>query len=1067
MSDADRLYQLLSATFHADTATRSHAEEQLKQLHSSPGFLPLLLQILSADSADGAVRQAAAVYFKNRVKKDWDPSSEETNLISETDRDTIHSNVLPALVQAPASLRSLLTPALASILTRDFPDHWPSYLPQLGSLIHSQDPQSVHGALMALRETIRVYQWRVSSKRAPLVALVNETFPTILSLGQSLVPSLLTGPSAEMLTLIFKTYFGSVQYDMSEAQQDPERITLWTTLMLQVIRQEDPASHQLPALLTATASPEALGAEEEREASSLWKAKKWAMHCLNRLFTRYGNPALLGTHSKRYEGFAKWFSTHIAPSVLETYVGLIESRVWLSARCNCLLSLFLGDAIKYGDTWALLKPHTMTLVSNLIHPRLSHSARDAALWAEDPIDYVHKRIDPLEDFRTPLSAALNLLTDLARDRNKATFLPILGYINERLLAYSSSAQSLDHVYGKDGALCMIGAMAGLTLRKKSPVRAQMEEFLLTHVIPEFTSPHGFMRARACEVMSHFAGLNFSQPDRQSHILQATLQCLHDSEIPVRIQASLALRPLIGMEEVQEVMVPQLPGIMQELLSLANRVDADTLSGVMEEFVEAYAEELSPLAVQLCQELRDTFLRLLADVPLAGGPEVSLSEGDINAMGEKTMAAMGVLKTIGTLVLSLENGSPETMQQMEDALLPVISFTLERRLVDLYDEVFEIVDCCTLAAKNVSPGLWRIFDLTHQVILEDHGTGLEYVDEMLPSLDNFINYGAQAIKEDLGRQQQFVSIINTILQGEYAGETDRVCACKLMERMMLNMPGAIDQLIPHFLDIISPILLAPPSEDSKKGGARTKALRVHGLEILLNALFYNASLTLRYLQSKDPQIITSLFSLWFQSLSDFTRVHDKKISILSLCSLLESAGPELSSLPPSIASSLPDLLSALALLLQSLPKALEGRERLSDLYGDGSGEGESDDLIEDGSFDDSYEIDENADEDGDVAGEDDEYLEFLAQHAAKMNGETADGDWEDADEGDEEDEEDDGLGEELLFETPLDAIDPYVRVRGVLESLEAHKPQIYSALTAQVTPEQREILTDAVSRGATA
>lgn len=1005
------------------------------------------------------------MYFKNRVKSDWDPSPDQPPSIPDTDRATIHSNILQALVQAPTSLRPLLLPALSSILSRDFPDHWPSYLPQLASLIHSQDPQSIHGALMALRETVRVYQWRAASSRGPLIALVNETFPTILSLGQSLVPSLMTtnNPSAEMLTLIFKTYFGSIQYDLSNDQQIPDSITPWTSLMLQVICQEDPAAQPLPSLLTATASPEALGLEEDREAAHVWKAKKWAMHCLNRLFTRYGNPALLGNHSKRYEAFAQWFSAHIAPSVLKTYMDLVESRTWLSGRCSCLLALFLGDAIKYKDTWSLLKPHTMTLVTHLIHPTLSHTARDAALWEEDPVEYVHKHIDPLEDFRSPVSASLNLLTDLARDRGKATLLPILGYINERLMeCSSSSALTLDQVYSKDGALCMIGAVAGLTLRKKSPVRGQMEEFLLTHVLPEFTSSHGFMRARACEVMAQFTGITFSQPDRRSHILQATLQCLHDPQVPVRVQAAMALRPLVGMEEIQSVMVPQLPAIMKELLALANHVDADTLSAVMEEFVEAYAEELTPLAVQLCQELRETFLRLLSDMPHLGRSEANLSEDDIDAMGEKTMAAMGVLKTIGTLVLSLESGTPEMMQQLEEALLPVITCTLEHRMVDLYDEVFEIVDCCTLSAKAVSPGLWRVFDLTYQVILEEQGTGVDYVDEMLPSLDHFISYGAQVIQADQGRQQQLVSIINAILQGEHTGEGDRVCACKLMERMMLSLPGALDQVIPHFLDLAIPLLFPHPrsSGEEKVEGERTtsKVLRVHALEILLNALYYNAPLTLSYLQSKDPQIIGSLFALWFQSLDDLSRVHDKKLAILSLCSILASSGPDPSSLPPALASSLPDVLSALALLLQSLPKAMEARQRLSDLYGDGGDEDLSG--LEGESFEDSYETEEG-DEDGDVAGEDNEYLEFLAQEAAKLNGEApadgADG-WEDTDDG-----EDEGLEEELLFETPLDQIDPYIRVRELLETLEAQKPQVYSALTSQVTPEQRQILADAVSR----
>jgi hypothetical protein len=40
----------------------------------------------------------------------------------------------------------------------------------------------------------------------------------------------------------------------------------------------------------------------------------------------------------------------------------------------------------------------------------------------------------------------------------------------------------------------------------------------------------------------------------------------------------------------------------ELLNLTNEIDADVLSTVMEEFVEVFAEQLVPFAVQLCTQL---------------------------------------------------------------------------------------------------------------------------------------------------------------------------------------------------------------------------------------------------------------------------------------------------------------------------------------------------------------------------------------------------------------------------------------------------------------------------------
>lgn len=35
------------------------------------------------------------------------------------------------------------------------------------------------------------------------------------------------------------------------------------------------------------------------------------------------------------------------------------------------------------------------------------------------------------------------------------------------------------------------------------------------------------------------------------------------------------------------------------------------------------------------------------------------------------------------------------------------------LVDLYNEIFEIIDSCTFTAKSISPSMWQAFVLIHK------------------------------------------------------------------------------------------------------------------------------------------------------------------------------------------------------------------------------------------------------------------------------------------------------------------------------------------------------------------
>ena len=61
--------------------------------------------------------------------------------------------------------------------------------------------------------------------------------------------------------------------------------------------------------------------------------------------------------------------------------------------------------------------------------------------------------------------------------------------------------------------------------------------------------------------------------------------------------------------------------------------------------------------------------------VVGDGNLEPSELDIS---DKTMAASGVLKTITTVLLSLES-TPDLLSRLENALLPVLTYTLENTI----------------------------------------------------------------------------------------------------------------------------------------------------------------------------------------------------------------------------------------------------------------------------------------------------------------------------------------------------------------------------------------------------
>lgn len=611
--------------------------------------------------------------------------------------------------------------------------------------------------------------------------------------------------------------------------------------------------------------------------------------------------------------------------------------------------------------WTLLKPHTETLVSHVLFPLLCQTDEDIELFEDDPQEYLHRKLNFYEEVSAPDVAATNFLTTLTKNRRKQTFM-ILNFINNIVNKYEAAPDDQKNPREKEGALRMIGTLSSVILGKKSPIADQVEYFFVRHVFPEFRSPHGFLRARACDTLERFEQLDFKDPNNLIIIYRNILESMADPDLPVRVEAALALQPLIRHDIIRTSMQQNIPQVMQQLLKLANEVDVDALTNVMEDFVEVFSNELTPFAVALSEQLRDTYLRIVRELLEKNqGRDDDDQFGDF--LDDKSITALGVLQTIGTLILTLES-TPDVLLHLETILMPVITITLQNKLYDLYNEVFEIIDSCTFAAKSISPTMWQAFELIHQTFK----AGAElYLEDMLPALENFVAYGAEALKTSRPHLEAIVDMVRTIFTDEKVGGVDRICGCKLAEIVMLSLRGHVDEFIPEFIQLSMSVLL----NDEPK----VKSYRIHLMEMVINTLYYNPRLAIHVLESQGWT--NKFFSLWFSSIDNFTRVHDKKLSIAAITSLLSLRAEEV---PTSVQQGWPRLLQGVVRLFQTLPAALKNREeaKRSDDFALGN---DYDDDEEDDEWEGGNDWNNDADEEPDVKDESAAYLEFLNEEVS--------------------------------------------------------------------------------------
>ena len=1013
-----------------------------------------MMQIIGSGNVDASTRHAATIYFKNWIKRSWDESK------NESEKAEIRKNYLPLIVHSPHQIQTQLTTGLHNILHNDYPEKWPNALEEIDGYLKHQDQAVVGCGLLALYELVNVFKWKTKDNRVPLTRAIRVSFGRMAEIATQLLKLDPAVPESQhgalMLKTIFKTYHSAIVYELPKALQEQQALILWCTLFAQAI--EKPF-------------PEQWNSKDNDELRQMgwWKAKKWAYRSLYRLSSRYGNPALETFSDSSFKAFAKVFMDQFAPAMLKMVMGQTEKLIagqTMPSRVSHLLLSFLVDGIKHKVTWNLMKPHTEILVTRLIFPMLCFTEADQELWEDDPNEFIQKKLDPMQDYSSPVAAAHNLLIDMVTERFKTTFFPVLQFINQ-ILSTSKDPSQLD------GALSMLSDMAGAIMSKKSSVKSQVGSVLSQFVLPHMQSASPFLRMRACNVIQTFCdtdsgddivldGFGEDPLAGWTVVFERAVNLMAPQEsIPVRVYAALLLERLISRDGLRDRVAPHVGLMMQSLLQITRDIDLEVLTVVMERLVEVYPAEVAPFSIELCASLRDTFLKLMSEYQsLIAEDTAEATETDFfadNGTTDKLMTAMGLVKTMATLILTVQTtkstqSSPSKKQpidynstqqqllsQMEATVLPCIVFVLQNKLEDMYDEMFEMFDCLQYQQERISPALWQVFELIYTLFKNG---GFDFMEELFPVLDNYISYGKSDIAQRQDLQDKFADMIQSLLVQREDSDS-AIMSFKLMESMLMHLRVSVDRFVPVFLQLAF----------ERMANTKPTSLHVHCLEVVVNCIWYNPLMTLTLLNQAGKT--QEFFALWLGSTSKLTRVHDKKLSVVALLTLFQESAKHWDQIG-DLKQGYGQLMKLMLDLLATLPKAEQERKELEEMYGGGVSDDDDDefDVNDQSDNEDEFEEDfsgELLEDDEDVPDEEAEYLNYLNGHA---NGAGA-----------EDDSSEDGweeeLGEELYFESPLDDVNVYQQFQHTMAQL-AQQP-IYAVLTSQLTPQDQQVANEVIQK----
>ncbi|POO04191.1 Coatomer beta subunit [Trema orientale] len=1010
--DLQSLSVVLQAALSPNPDERKAAEQSLNQFQYTPQHLVRLLQIIVDNNSDMAVRQVASIHFKNFIGKNWSPlEPDEQQKILPSDKDLVRPHILEFVAKVPPLLRVQLGECLKTIIHADYPEQWPHLLEWVKLKLQHDDSQ-VYSALFVLRILSRKYEFKSDEDRVPVHHIVEETFPSLLNIFNKLVQ--IANPPldvADFIKLICKIFWSSIYLEIPKQLFDPNVFNAWMVLFLNVLERPVPLEGQ-------PADPEL------RKTWGWWKVKKWTVHILNRLFTRFGD---LKLHNPENRAFAQMFQKTYAGKILECHLnllGVIRVGGYLPDRVTNLILQYLSNSISKISMYNLLQPRLDVILFEIVFPLMCFNDNDQKLWDEDPHEYVRKGYDIIEDLYSPRTASMDFVTELVRKRGE-NLQKFIQFIVEIFKRYDEAPLEHKPYRQKDGALLAIGALCD-KLQQTEPYKSELERMLVQHVFPEFSSPIGHLRAKEgllylsrvlrniilnCIVCVRLHGLQgnmrtlISQTRTISvkHCRALSLGCEIQNFLFVLIQFLLcALLSNLAKAYLNEIR-PILPQLLDEFFKLMNEVENEDLVFTLETIVDKFGEEMAPYALGLCQNLASAFWRCM-----------NTAEADDEADDSGALAAVGCLRAISTILESVSR-LPHLFVQVEPTLLPIMRRMLTTDGQEVFEEVLEIVSYMTFFSPTISLDMWSLWPLMMEALKD---WAIDFFPNILVPLDNYISRGTAHFLtcKEPDYQQSLWNMISSIMADKNMEDSDIEPAPKLIQVVFQNCKGQVDQWVEPYLRITAERLRR--SEKSY--------LKCLLIQVIADALYYNAALTLSVLQKFG--IATDIFGLWLQMLqqvkksgvrANFRREHDKKVCCLGLTSLLALPVDQLSG--DALERVFKATLDLLVAYKDQVAEAAKEEEAEDDDDMDGF---QTDDDDDDGDGSDK-EMGLDA-EDGDEA--DSIRLQKLAARAKSFRPT------------DEEDEDsDDDYSDDEELQSPLDEVDPFIFFVDSVKAMQASDP----------------------------
>ncbi|KAL0861429.1 hypothetical protein ABMA27_008973 [Loxostege sticticalis] len=439
------LANYLQQTLNPDPNVRRPAEKFLEGVEVNQNYAILLLHLIDKDGVDMTIRVAAAIAFKNYIKRNWTVDEDGTDRIHMSDRATIKTLIVSLMLKSPEAIQRQFSDAVSIIGKCDFPEKWPSLIPEMVEKFATGDFHVINGILRTAHSLFKRYRYEFKSQKLwEEIKHVLENFAKPLTdlfvATIDLTTKHADNPQAlkviyGSLVLICKVFYSLNYQDLPEFFED--NMPIWMPNLLNLLQVKVPC----------------LETDYEEE---------FAPHAPG-FVTAVWTVLLATTPHPKYDALVSNALTFLAKiAEKNNYKSLFEDPATLSSICE-----------------------------KVVIPNMEFRESDMELFEDNPEEYVRRDIEG-SDVDTRRRAACDLVRTLAQTYEDKMMNMFGQYVQLMLAKYDESGAAAWR--GKDTAMYLVTSLAsrGSTqasgVTRASPL-VDLAQFAATHALPELQRPN--------------------------------------------------------------------------------------------------------------------------------------------------------------------------------------------------------------------------------------------------------------------------------------------------------------------------------------------------------------------------------------------------------------------------------------------------------------------------------------------------------------------------------------------------------------------------------------------------